>query len=127
MFTALLTVGRDVEVRFTSGGDAVASVSLAYTYGRKGKDGKRPTQWIDGTIWGKQAESLAPYLTKGTKIVASLDELHIETYVGKDGTEKSKMTGKVVGINFAGKPTDADQPAPPKPKPVADIPDDVPF
>ena len=127
MFTALLTVGRDVEVRFTSGGDAVASVSLAYTYGRKGKDGKRPTQWIDGTVWGKQAESLAPYLTKGTKIVASLDEIHIETYVGKDGVEKSKLAGKVVGINFAGKPADQDQTAAPKPKPVADIQDDVPF
>lgn len=127
MFTALFTIGRDVEVRFTSGGDAVAGVSLAYTYGRKGKDGKRPTQWIDGSLWGKQSEALAPYLTKGTKIVATLDEIHIESYVGKDGAEKSKLVGKIVGVNFAGKPTDADQPAAPKPKPVADIQDDVPF
>lgn len=37
----LARIGRDVEVRYTAGGDAVASLSLAFTYVRKGEDGKR--------------------------------------------------------------------------------------
>ena len=40
----LFILGRDAEVRRTSGGDPVATLSLAYNYGRKGADNKRPTQ-----------------------------------------------------------------------------------
>jgi single-strand DNA-binding protein len=40
----------------------VANVSLAFTYGKKGDDGKRPTQWVDASLWGQRAESLAPYI-----------------------------------------------------------------
>ena len=58
-------IGRDAELRFTAAGDAVCSVPVAVDYGRKGQDGKKPTQWYEVTLWGKQAEGLAEYLTKG--------------------------------------------------------------
>ncbi|WP_262405552.1 single-stranded DNA-binding protein [Pseudomonas fluorescens] len=59
-------LGRDAELRYTPNGDAVCNLALACEYARKGQDGKRPPQWIDATLWGKQAETMAPYLLKGS-------------------------------------------------------------
>lgn len=95
-------IGRDVEVRFTTGGDAVANLVIACEYGRKGQDGKRPTQWVDATLWGKQAEAMAPYLVKGQMVHFTIDDAHVETYKKSDGTEAVKLTGKIIIIKFAG-------------------------
>ena len=97
-------IGRDTEVRFTPGGDAVANLAIACEYGRKGQDGKRPTQWVDATLWGKQAEAMAPYLVKGQQVYFTIDDAHIETYKKSDGTDGVKLTGKVIIIKFAGAP-----------------------
>ena len=35
----LVRLGRDAELRFTAGGEPVASVTGAYNYGRKGEEG----------------------------------------------------------------------------------------
>lgn len=136
-------IGRDTEVRFTPGGDAVANLAIACEYGRKGQDGKRPTQWVDATLWGKQAEAMAPYLVKGQQVHFTIDDAHIETYKKSDGTDGVKLTGKVIIIKFAGSPPDAQQQAqrkapqqrqapqqgPVQTKPVqdADSFDDIPF
>ena len=61
-------IGRDVELRYTPSGDAVCNIALAVDYGRKGQDGKRPTQWYEVSLWGKRAEALQPYLLKGGMI-----------------------------------------------------------
>lgn len=97
----LARIGRDVEVRRTAGGDAVASLSLAFTYGRKGEDGKRPTQWVDAALWGKRAEALAPYLLKGGLVAVTLEEVHIQTFQGSNGPGH-KLAGKVLDIELAG-------------------------
>lgn len=134
----LARIGRDVEVRFTAGGDAVASLSLAFSYGRKGEDGKRPTQWVDAALWGKRAEALAPYLVKGGLVAVTLEEVHIETYQGKDGPGH-KLTGKVLDIELAGggdkpaaapRPAAARAPAPAAARPSSgfdDMSDDIPW
>lgn len=112
----LARVGRDVEVRNMSNGDAVANVSLAFTYGRKDADGKRPTQWAEGTIFGKRAEVLAPYLTKGTLVTVALEDAHIETFKKSDGTEGVKLAGRITSIDLAGGGEKKASPAPtPKP------------
>ena len=100
MFTKLFRLGNDPQVRFTPGGDAVMNLSLAYNYGRK-VDGKKPSQWIEASMWGKQAEALQPHLGKGMQVVCSIDDLHIEEYEGKNG-KGHKLVGKVVGFDFAG-------------------------
>lgn len=97
-------IGRDTEVRFTPAGDAVANLAIACEYGRKGQDGKRPTQWVDATLWGKQAEAMAPYLVKGQQIHFTIDDAHVETYSKNDGTQGTKLTGRVIIIKFAGSP-----------------------
>lgn len=105
----LARIGRDVEVRNTTGGDAVASVSLAFSYGRKGEDGKKPVQWLDGALWGKRAEVLAPYLTKGTLVAVTLEDAHIETFQKQGGGEGVKLAARITAIDLAG---GGQQPAP---------------
>ncbi|CAB4187693.1 Ssb Single-stranded DNA-binding protein [uncultured Caudovirales phage] len=99
MFSKLCRIGNQPEIRFTPGGDAVLNLSLAYNYGRKGEDGKRQTQWLEGSMWGKQAEAVHSYLHKGDQISASVDDLHIETYEGKNGTG-TKLVGRIVSFDF---------------------------
>lgn len=94
-------IGRDAEVRFTQGGDAVVSLPLAFEYGKK-VDGKKPVQWVDGALWGKRGEAMAPYLLKGQQVGVTLDEVHIETFTKGDGTPGVKLAGKVSNIEFAG-------------------------
>lgn len=98
---ALARLGRDAEIRYTHGGEPVASLSLAISYGRKGEDGKRPTQWVEGSLWGKRAEALAPYLTKGGLVVVTMEDVHTETYQGRNG-EATKLVGRVTDIELAG-------------------------
>lgn len=139
----LARIGRDAEIRHTAGGDAVASLSLAFTYGRKGEDGKRPTQWVDASIWGKRAEVLAPYLLKGGMVAVTLEDVAIQTFNKSDGSIGTKLAGRVMDIELAGGGQAAapaappPKPAPPKPAPrptappagsgFDDMDDDIPF
>src|SRR5436309_3228126 len=63
-------LGRDAEMRFTAGGTPVATVSMATTERYTDREGqkKEDTQWHRIVIWGKIAESLHEYLTKGKQI-----------------------------------------------------------
>ena len=131
----LARIGKDAEVRFTPGGTAVANVSLAFTYGKKGEDGKRPTQWVDASIWGQRAEPMAPYLLKGKQIVAYLEDVHLQTYTKGDGTQNTKIVARLADLEFVSGGEQANsQPKPqPKTQPAPadsgfdDFPDDVPF
>lgn len=132
----LARIGKDAEVRYTPGSTAVANVSLAFTYGKKGEDGKRPTQWVDASLWGQRAEGMAPYLLKGKQIVAYLEDVHLQTYTKGDGTQNTKMVARLADLEFVSensdhKPTQKPQSAP-QSKPAQDsgfddFPDDVPF
>lgn len=108
--TGLARIGRDAEVRYLPKGDAVVNLSLAFTYGRKGEDGKRPTQWVEAAWFGERAEKLAQYLLKGSQVVAYLDDAHIETYEGKNGTG-TKLAARVVDVELVsnGQRGDGDQ------------------
>ncbi|SOY65641.1 Single-stranded DNA-binding protein [Cupriavidus phytorum] len=131
----LARLGRDAELRSTSGGDSVASLSLAFNYGRKGDDGKKPTQWVDGSIWGKRAEALAPYLTKGSLVTVTIEDAHIETFKKSDGSEGTKLIGRVTAIDLAGggerqaAPAPAPAPRQPQRAPAggSSFDDDIPF
>ena len=107
----LARIGRDAEVRFLANGDAVTSLSLAFTFGKKDQDGKRPTQWVDATIWGKRGETLAQYLLKGSQVVAYLEDVHIQTYEGQNG-QGHKLAAKVVDIELVAGQQQGQQAAP---------------
>lgn len=133
----LARIGKDAEVRYTPGGAAVANVSLAFTYGKKGDDGKRPTQWVDASLWGQRAESLAPYIKKGGQIVAYLEDVSIQTYVKGDGTSATKMVARLVDLEFVSGGEQASSQPKPQARPQAapqsqgsgfdDMDDDIPF
>lgn len=116
----LARLGRDCEVRTTPQGESVTELALAFTWGKKDSDGKRNTVWVSGSLWGKRAEALAPYLLKGGLVVATLDDVHIETYRKNDGTDAVKMVGRVSDIELAGgndRPAQAPAPRPAAPAP----------
>jgi len=101
IMTGLTRLGGDALVRFRSNGDAVCNLSLAFNYGRKGEDNRRPSQWVDASLWGKRAEALAPYLLKGGLVDVVLGEPHIEEYQGKNGAGY-KLVARVMEIELAG-------------------------
>lgn len=97
-------IGNDPQLRYTPGNNssAVINLSLATSYGQKDPStGKRPTQWVDATLWGKHAEALAPYLVKGGEVNVTLDELHIEQYEGRNGPGH-KLVGKISRLKLVG-------------------------
>lgn len=63
-------LGRDAELRYTPGGAAVATLNMATTETWTDKAGQKQekTEWHRVVLWGKTAESLAEYLTKGKQI-----------------------------------------------------------
>lgn len=102
ILTGLARLGRDAEIRFTSGGEPVATLALVFSYGKKGDDGNRPGQWVDAALWGKRAETLAPYLKKGGLVSAILIDPHIESYTDRSGDERHKLVARVLDIELAG-------------------------
>lgn len=114
----LARLGRDAEIRFTNDGEPVASLSLAFSHGRKGPDGRRPTQWVDATLWGKRAEVLQPYLVKGAAVVVTLDDPHTEEFPKRDGTTGTKLVGKVTALELAGPTAQAEEAPPARPAPT---------
>jgi len=63
-------LGRDIELRYTPGGAAVATLNLATTevWNDRSNQRQEKTEWHRVIVWGKQAESLREYLTKGKQI-----------------------------------------------------------
>jgi single-strand DNA-binding protein len=63
-------LGKDAEVRVTPGGQSVASFSIATTENWTDKSGekKEQTEWHRIALWGKIADTLQPYLTKGKQV-----------------------------------------------------------
>ena len=142
--TGIARIGRDVDVRYTPQGDQVANISLAFSYGKKDDNGNKPSQWVDASLWGQRAESLAPHLLKGTLIYVVLDDVHQEDYQTRDGRSGSKIVGRVNVIEFAARPQQSSQPARQRQAPpqqstaspaqpnsrtanLADMDDDIPF
>ena len=86
-------VGKDAETRRTQSGDTVTGFSVAVE-DRIPKE--KGTIWFRCSLWGKRGESLAQYLTKGSKVAVS-GELSIEVYEGK-----TNLTVKVDQVTLLG-------------------------
>jgi len=123
-------IGRDAELRHTSS-TSVCNVPLAFN---GGYGDRKFTTWIEVSIWGKQAEGLAQYLTKGKSVVVTLKDLKLEEFTKKDGTASTKLTAQLVDLEFSagGERTEKSAPnPPPKPAPppqsFEDFDEDIPF
>jgi len=88
------TLGRDAELRYTPGGAAVATINMATTEVWNDKAGQRQekTEWHRVVLWGKSAESLTDYLTKGKQIYV---EGRIQTREWTDKEGKQNKTTEI--------------------------------
>jgi single-strand DNA-binding protein len=82
-------LGRDAELRYTPGGAAVATLNMATTEVWNDKGGQRQerTEWHRVVLWGKSAESLTEYLTKGKQIYVE-GRLQTRQWDDKDGNKR---------------------------------------
>ena len=82
-------LGRDAELRYTPGGAAVSTLSLATTDVWNDKAGQRQekTEWHRVVLWGKQAETLKDYLLKGRQIYVE-GRLQTRQWDDKDGNKR---------------------------------------
>jgi single-stranded DNA-binding protein len=129
MFIELIRLGKDAELK-QAGQTEILSLYAAYDVGF---GDKKKAQWIGLTMFGKRAAQVAHMMTKGTLIMATMDEIHVEEYNGK-----SYLKAKLVEFKFAGgkksdgqdsEPAPRQQRAAPQPAPVDDFDDgsDIPF
>ena len=75
---------REPELRFTSGGAAVANFTLAVDRPYLNAQGERETDFIRVVAWRKLAETCANYMGKG-RLVAVEGRLQVRTYQTPDG------------------------------------------
>ena len=88
--TVVGTLGRDPELRFTAGGQAVVSFSVADTRKWKNAAGEQQeaTTWIDCSAWNSLAENAAASLAKGSRVIVT-GRLESRDYEAKDGTKRT--------------------------------------
>ena len=116
-------VGRDAELRRTKSGDDVLGFSVAVDNGKDKSGNKRPTTWVQCSVWGKRAESLLPHIRKGTKLVLS----------GRPGVNVYEGTGSltisVQDLTFmgGGENRDAGSTNYEQPPASSDLDDEIPF
>ena len=62
--------GRDPELRYLEDGTPVTGFSLAVNSYRRDQSGEQieDTEWFNVSVWGRQAENINQYLTKGRKV-----------------------------------------------------------
>ena len=124
-------LGKDAEVRYTAGSEAVANLSLAFNYGKKDAEGVRPTQWVRAALWGERAEKLSEYLTKGRQVFVILRDVHMRSYEKDGGGSGVSLEGTVETLEFGAPAKESSSNTAPAPthRKVADdgFEDDIPF
>lgn len=90
---------RDVELRHTPSNQAVARIGLAVNRRYTTAEGERREEvtFVDCDAWGKTAETMSKYLTKGRPVFIE-GRLKLDQWQDKEGNKQSKL--KVVVENF---------------------------
>ena len=109
-FNKVLLMGnltRDPELRYTSGGTAVASFGLAVNRKfKQGEEWKDEVCFVDITVWAKQGENCAEYLNKGSQAFIE-GRLNYQTWEDKQsGQQRSKLEVVANNVQFLTKQGD---------------------
>ena len=100
--TILGNTGRDVELRYTPQGTAVANFSVASNTVRNTAQGQqKKTDWYNVSAFGRQAETLAKYLTKGSQILVR-GKLNLSAWQTRDGEPRVNADVLLQDFEFAG-------------------------
>ncbi len=100
------SLGKDAEVRYLPNGDPVASFSVADSQGRD-----KPTIWWNCSLFGKRAESLAPYLIKGQAVAVS-GTITEREWTDNNGNKRKSMDVRVNDVALQGGKREGAAPAP---------------
>lgn len=90
MLNRCVLIGRltkEVTLKYTTSGKAVASFCLAVDRMFKNQAGEKEADFINIVVWGAQAEPCANYLDKG-KMAAVDGRLQIRSFNGQDGQKR---------------------------------------
>jgi single-strand DNA-binding protein len=92
-------LGADPELKMTSGGQAVLKLRLATseTYLDRNKVRQERTEWHSVVVWGKRAEALGKFLTKGSRLFIE-GGLRTSNYDDKDGNKRYRT--EIVASNI---------------------------
>ena len=128
-------LGKDPELRYTPGGQAVASFSLATGEKWRDKDGNLQdrTEWHNIVVWGRMAENAKEYLSKGRPVYIE-GRIQTRSWDDKDGNKRYTTEIVTQRMQFLGGRGDqgASPGAPPpeeapQPADLAGEDDDLPF
>ena len=94
---------RDIELRHTPSNQTVANIGLAVNRTFQTKDGEKreETTFVDCESWGRQAEVMAQYLSKGRPVLIQ-GRLKLDSWQDKDGGNRSKLKVVVENFQFVG-------------------------
>ena len=121
-------LGGDPETRYTTAGDAVASISLATTdeWRDKGSGEKRQqTEWHKVVFFKKLAEIVGQHLRKGSQVYVE-GRVKTKKWTDKDGIERYMTQVEATEMKMLSKRKCDDSQAP-QGGTVADLDDDIPF
>jgi single-strand DNA-binding protein len=93
-------LGRDPEIRNTSGGDRVANFSVATSEKWKDKEGtvQERTEWHKIVVWGRLVDVIEKYCRKGSKVYVS-GQIRTRKYTDKEGAERYSTEIVLQGFN----------------------------
>lgn len=94
-------LGRDPEMRYTPQGTPVCTFSLASNERRKTSAGEQQdiTTWFRVKVWGKQAETVSRYLSKGRSVYVE-GRLHVEDWTDRDGKPRYTLEVNASDVHF---------------------------
>ncbi len=90
---------RDPELRHTQSNMAVASFSLAIDRGRKDANGNRQTDFIDCIAWGRQAEFVKQWFTKGMMAIV-VGRIQSRNWEDKNGSKRVSIEINCDEVSF---------------------------
>jgi len=92
---------RDPQLRYTPSQMAVCEFGLAVNRRRRSTSGEQQEEvcFVEITAWGKQAETLSKYVTKGRQLFVE-GRLTFDQWEGKDGQKRSKLKVTLEGFQF---------------------------
>lgn len=91
---------RDPELRTTPNGTATCQISIAVN-GIPNSNGERTTDFINVTVWRRQAENVSKYCSKGSQ-VGITGRIHSRSYDANDGTKRYVTEVVADNITFLG-------------------------
>jgi len=96
-------LGKDPELRYTPGGQAVATFTLATTERWNDKNGQRQdrTEWHNVVVWGKLAELVNQYLKKGRSAYVE-GRITTRSWDDRDGVKKYRTEIVASQVQFLG-------------------------